>query len=550
MSSTGENSISIALAQVGATLGDLDSNVAAARSALERAERADADLTLFPALALTGAPLEGLKHDRDFIEALRARVERFSSGASGFSSKALIGTLIGDARENLRARPAVAGAIALDGAESREIIPDPRGSISTITVGARAIDLLIIDGARYEERLSQVIAAGAPQSSMIVALTATPYHVGAFARRLKFARALCRARKIPLAWVNLVGAQDGIIFDGDSFALDSNGALLARAAQFREDLLLARFDPARAGRAETISVDEPPAPPDESAEAGEIYEALTLGLKDYARKNRFEECVFGLSGGIDSALVCAIAVDALGAERTNPVIMPSRHSSAASRDDALDLAQALKTNGPIEISIEAPLQSALDELAPHFEKSRSNSTLAQENLQARVRALYLMGLANRFGWLALATGNKSEGALGYATLYGDLAGGFAPLADIFKTRVYQLARWRNERAGCELIPRAILEKAPSAELRPNQKDSDDIPEYETLDPILKAHIEDGMTIDEIVALGYNRRVALEILERIGASEFKRRQAPIGARVTLSAIMGVEWPPSTSAFRRR
>jgi NAD+ synthase (glutamine-hydrolysing) len=372
-----------------------------------------------------------------------------------------------------------------------------------------------------------------------------------------------------VAYVNLVGGQDELVFDGQSMIFGPEGALLARGPAFEETLLVADLDLEAAFRhrlhdprlrkldrrsipvvrvSEALIADKPglgPSPmeaplgPEE-----EVYRALTLGTRDYVRKNGFTKVVIGLSGGVDSSLVAAIAVDALGAENVVGVAMPSRYSSPGSLADA----EALATNLGMElrtIPIEGPFKAYEELLGPHPEGAPS---VMYENLQARVRGNLLMALSNAYGWLVLTTGNKSEISTGYCTLYGDMAGGFAVIRDVFKTMVYRLAECRNRTAGKELIPRSAIEKPPSAELKPDQLDTDSLPPYDQLDPILQAYVEEDRPVAEIVAMGHAPEVVAEVVRRVDRNEYKRRQAPPGVRVTSRAFGRDRRLPITNRFR--
>jgi NAD+ synthase (glutamine-hydrolysing) len=413
---------------------------------------------------------------------------------------------------------------------------------------------------------------------VLINISASPYHAG---KELSRERMLATRASDSMAIVihnNLVGGQDELVFDGNSLIINEKGEVIARGKQFEEDFLVVDLDvesvfrsqlhdPRRRketpwvkeklGQATKIEVSSeypaiarPPLPPrqvDRLDEPAEIYQALVLGTRDYVRKNGFEKVVIGLSGGVDSSLVAAIATDALGAENVIGVSMPSRYSSPGSRSDA----EALAGNLGIEfkvIPIEGAFSSYLETLAEPFKGTQPDST--EENIQARIRGNILFALSNKFGWLVLACSNKSETATGYTTLYGDMAAGFIPLKDVPKTMVYKLAQYRNQRDGKKTIPAGVLTKAPSAELRPDQKDTDTLPPYDILDPILKAYVEDDLAIDQIVAMGFDRDTVIRVARLVDRSEYKRRQAAPGIKITPRDFGRDRRLPITNRFREK
>jgi len=371
----------------------------------------------------------------------------------------------------------------------------------------------------------------------MVTINGSPYDTGHQARREAMLRQRILESGLGVVYANLVGGQDELVFDGASMALDSSGELVYRAASFGEALDLLEVTPA--GRLLPAKIE--PAP----GLVEGVYRALVLGTGDYVNKHRFPDIVLGLSGGIDSALTLAVAVDALGPERVRAVMMPSRYTSRMSLDDAEAMARGLGIRYDV-VSIEpifAGVQSALSEV---FKGTKED--VAEENIQSRCRGIILMALSNKFGCMLLTTGNKSEMAVGYATLYGDMAGGFAPLKDCSKTLVYRLSEYRNSLSPA--IPRRIIERPPSAELRPDQKDTDSLPPYEVLDPILEAFIEEDRSVDEIVARGFDRETVGRVLGMVKRNEYKRRQAPPGIRISRRAF-GRDWRyPITSRFQAR
>jgi NAD+ synthase (glutamine-hydrolysing) len=372
---------------------------------------------------------------------------------------------------------------------------------------------------------------------VILNINGSPYHRGKAEERVD----ICRDRALEtgswFVYVNAVGGQDELVFDGGSLVVAPDGTPRHRAAMFEEDLLVVEID------GETSAADERPAWPDDPEE---VYRALVLGLRDYARKNGFGEAVLGLSGGVDSALVAVLAADALGADAVRTVAMPSRYSSAESLEDATEVARRLGARLHV-VGIDPVFGAFLEALEEPFRGTEPG--LAEENLQARIRGTTLMAISNRFGSLVLATGNKSEYAVGYATLYGDMAGGFAPIKDVPKTLVYDLVRWRNARDGGEgPIPERVVTKAPSAELRPNQKDTDSLPPYEVLDPIVEAYVEEDRSPEDIVRDGADPELVERVVGMIDRAEYKRRQAAPGIKITPKAFGRDRRLPITNRYR--
>ena len=413
-------------------------------------------------------------------------------------------------------------------------------------------------------------------AEVIINISASPYHTGKGESREKMIATRASDTVAIFAYNNLVGGQDELVFDGHSLLFDERGNLITRGKQFEEDFIVADLDIESVFRArlhdprwrkespvlgktgwhqtKTIvsqtpsNTTKPPLKPRQVSAldtVAEVYQALVLGTRDYIHKNGFEKVVIGLSGGVDSALVATIAVDALGKDNVIGISMPSRYSSTGSVTDTKALAQNLGIKLQT-ISIEKPFQAYLDTLTESFAGAKPDST--EENLQARVRGNLLMALSNKFGWLVLTTGNKSEMATGYTTLYGDMAGGFAVIKDVPKTLVYKLTKYRNALAGYDLIPAPIIDKPPSAELRPDQKDSDSLPPYEVLDSILTAYVEDDKSVDQIVALGYEKTTVQKTAKLVDRSEYKRRQAPPGVKITSRAFGRDRRLPLTSLFK--
>jgi len=529
----GMSRLRIGLAQVNTTVGDFAANVKLMSGMLMDARDLGVDVVAFPELAVCGYPPEDLLLRPSFAEANRAAVEELAAETHGLTA------IVGFAERELDMHNAA--AVLHDGEwvatyrkqrlpnygvfdELRYFQPG-RGEVCLHRGDARigisiCEDIWLPDG--------PVARLGRAGVDLVVNINASPYHRSKWRERHRMLATRASDYGVVLAYVNLVGGQDELVFDGDSMVFGPDGEVLAEAKLFREDLLVcdveleqvfrARLhDPrrrhARSGEPRTLHrvvlspIEPRPEPPPLPAthpvvhdDTAETYEALVLGTRDYMRKNGFEHVVIGLSGGIDSSLVAAVAVDALGADRVTGVSLPSRYSSEGSRSDAQELADLLGIR-MLTIPIEPVFQAMLDTLAPVLGDGAHGVT--EENLQSRIRGNPLMALSNRFGWLLLTTGNKSEVATGYATLYGDMAGGFAVLKDVPKTMVYELSVYRNARDGKPVIPQSVIDKPPSAELRPDQKDTDSLPPYDILDPILERYVEDDWSVRELVAAGHD-----------------------------------------------
>jgi NAD+ synthase (glutamine-hydrolysing) len=578
----------LGLAQMNATVGALDANTEAIRRSLVEARDAGVDVVAFPELAVCGYPPEDLLLKPSFVAANRAAVQALAPDTAGMT--AIVGFV--DRQFDLFN----AAAILHDGEwlatyhkqrlpnygvfdELRYFKPG-RGEVLVCTRGAWVGVSVCEDMWLPGGPVSRLARAGA---DVIVNINASPFHRGKWRERHRMLATRASDHAVVLAYVNLVGGQDELVFDGNSVVFGAEGDLLAEAPAFEEQLLVcdveleqvfrARLhDPRRrhALRGEPHNVDRimaddtatggtpatatgddaaprgaiPPADPVVHDDLAEVYAALVLGTRDYVRKNGFTHVVLGLSGGIDSALVAAIARDALGADAVTGVKLPSRYSSAGSRSDADALAERLGIE-ILELDIEPVFRAALDVLTPVFAGRAPD--LTEENLQARARGMLLMGLSNKFGWMLLTTGNKSELATGYATLYGDMAGGFAVIKDVPKTLAYELARWRNAQRGGPVIPMNSITKPPSAELRPDQKDQDSLPPYDVLDGILEKYVEQDWSLPEIVAAGYDGATVRRVLRLVDANEYKRRQAAPGVKITPRAFGKDRRLPITSGF---
>lgn len=538
--------LSIALAQVNLLVGDVQGNAARVIESARRA-RIDqgADLVLFPELALSGYPPEDLLFHRGFrrqIEAGLARVREEVTdvavmvgfpeytGAGIYNSAALIAQ--GEIAA-IHRKAELPNYKVFD--EKRYFQPGAQPTVADIH--GFKVGLLVCEDIWQREAAQLARGAGA---QLLLVINASPYEIHKQREREDAARSRARDVGLPLAYVNLVGGQDELVFDGNSFVTDAQGQVVMRAPPFEEGTYVAQFVRGAAGKVVPQAGTVAPELTDEAS----VYGALVLGVRDYVHKHGFPGVVMGLSGGIDSALTLAVAVDALGADRVQAVMMPSRYTSPISLADARQQAQTLGVKYS-ELSIEGMFEATLATLKDEFSGRPADAT--EENIQSRCRMLLLMGLSNKTGRMLLTTGNKSEMAVGYATLYGDMAGGFAPIKDCSKLLVYRLANYRNSLA--PVIPQRVIERAPSAELRHGQKDSDSLPPYEVLDPILEAFIEQDLSVDEIEARGFDRATTGKVLDLVKRNEYKRRQAPPGVRVSRRAF-GRDWRyPITSGYRR-
>jgi len=523
--------VRIALGQLNTTVGDLDGNVDRLADAAHRATAAGADAVVFTELAITGYPPEDLVLRPSFVgDNLRALDALAAATAGGCD---VIVGFVDRSSAGVHNAAAVLHRGAVSARYAKCKLPN-YGVFDERRTFAPGLDATVADIAGTAVGVSICEDAWSPglpfddyRGIPIVAnLNGSPYHRGKADERLDVLRARAAETGAWIVYVNAVGGQDELVFDGGSLVVAPDGSVACRAARFDEDLLVATIDDGE------LRAEDRPAWPDEPED---VYRALQLGTGDYVRKNGFAGVVLGLSGGVDSALVATIAADALGHDAVHALALPSMHSSRGSLDDAADVARRLGI-GLDEVPITDVYRAYEAQLA-------SNDVvqgLAAENLQARIRGTDLMAFSNRYGWLVLATGNKSEYAVGYSTLYGDMAGGFAPIKDVPKTLVYDLCRWRNEEAratGAEPpIPDAVLDKPPSAELRPDQRDTDSLPPYEELDPIIAAYVEDDLGIDAIVSAGIGTpELVTRVAAMIDRAEYKRRQAAPGVKITPKAF---------------
>jgi NAD+ synthase (glutamine-hydrolysing) len=529
----------VALAQIDPTVGDIDGNSAKVAEWIGRAREQGADLVIFPELCIPGYPAEDLYLKRHFLEANRRAVDELAADVEGLTALVGFAEPVPGGGDYRHAHNSL--AVLADGAvqavyrknrlpnyavfdEQRYFIPG--ADAASIEVEGIAVGLTVCEDVWTPGGPAQAAADAGAQ--IVANPSGSPYHRGKGRERELMFGERAREYGAHFAFCNLVGGQDELIFDGQSFLLAPNGEVLARAAQFEEELLVCEV-PGGTG---------PLAPP--LPDLDEVYGALTLGLRDYVAKNGFRHVGLALSGGIDSALVALLAVDALGPERVTCVVMPSPHSSSETQEDARRIARNLGI-GQLEFDI-API---MDSYAAALGETAQG--LAAENIQARIRGNLMMALSNRHGWLVLTTGNKSEMSVGYATLYGDMAGGFAVIKDVPKELVYALTRRRNERAESELIPDDVITRPPSAELRPDQRDDDSLPPYDLLDRILEAYVERDLSREEMVAEGMPRETVDEVIRMVDRSEYKRRQAAPGVRITPKAFGRDRRLPITNRF---
>ncbi len=566
----------VGLAQLNPTVGDLDGNLAKMADAYDRAEAAGCDLVAFPELSTTGYPPEDLVLKPGFVTDNLAALSKLAARTGRCA--AVIGFV--DQDRDLYNAAAVCANGQILATYRKRLLPNTTvfDEARYFTPGAESdpLELFVVGGVKVGVSICEDIwspfgpvaeqaAAGAEVS---VNINASPFHAGKGAERERMLATRATDSHTAIVYVNQVGGQDELVFDGGSVVFDHEGTLLARAPQFVEDLMIVDvpvppvyrkrlLDPR--GRITeallpTVTVTSDPVVHDEVL-AGpvatpldadrELYDALVLGTRDYCTKNGFDDVVIALSGGIDSTIVACLAVDALGAEHVHGVSMPSRYSSEHSKSDAQLLAENLGIDFRT-VSIEPAFQAYLDMLEPSFEGREPG--LTYENIQSRCRGLLLMALSNEFGWMALTTGNKSEVAVGYFTIYGDSVGGYGIIKDVLKTRVYDLCRYVNRAAGREIVPVDVITKAPSAELRPDQRDDQSLPPYEVLDPILQLYVEDDRTAGEIIELGHDEEMVRRITRLVDVAEYKRRQTPPGVRVSRKAFGKDRRLPITSGYR--
>jgi NAD+ synthase (glutamine-hydrolysing) len=571
-----KKTLRLAMAQINVVVGDIAGNARKIASWMERAVELQADVVTFPELALTGYPPEDLLLKPQFIEANMAAIEDLARHAPDIT--AVVGFV--HKKDDIFNAAAVVQGGKIAAIYHKMFLPNygvfdefryfqAGRSCPVVKIGDATIGISICEDIWYPDGpfLHQSASGGA---EILLNISSSPYNAGKRHWREQMLKTRAVDNTVIVAYTNLVGGQDELVFDGDSLVINERGEILARGHQFQEDLIVVDLDvesvfrqrlrdPRR--RQQETAMSDPvsefplspqvrnraPLHPSQVAplkDAAEIYHALVLGTRDYVRKNGFNKTVLGLSGGIDSALTACIAVDALGPENVVGVLMPSEFSSAGSVEDSEQLGRNLGIEC-LTIPIGEVFDSYKKSLTAVFKGTAPD--VAEENIQARVRGNFLMALSNKFGWLVLSTGNKSEISTGYCTLYGDMAGGFAVLKDVMKTTVYKLAEYCNG-GGRERIPRATIEKPPSAELRPDQKDSDSLPPYDVLDPILKLYVEEDRSLADIVEVGFDGKIVQRVLRLVDANEYKRRQAAPGVKITPRAFGRDRRMPITNRFR--
>lgn len=572
--------IRIGMAQINTTVGDLKGNAEKIQAYIEEAKEMGVDILAFPEMALTGYPPEDLLLKPQFIEDNIKYLHRIAEGVKEMI--VIIGFV--DSRDDIYNAAAVINNGRIRGVYHKMYLPNygvfdeeryfQAGARPLIVdLDGTIIGVSICEDIWYPE--GPALLEAIEGAEVIININASPFHVGKWRFREKMLATRASDNAVIVAYTNMVGGQDELIFDGHSMVFDEKGDLITRGKPFEEELVVTDLDieavfrgrlhdprrrkerlTAGIGEGEITKINIPwhgegqakPSLPKREVrpldDVEEVYSALVLGVRDYLKKNRFEKAVIGLSGGIDSALTAVVAVDALGKENVIGVFMPSPYTSRESKEDTDLLAKKLDIK-LLTLPIDETFKAYLGILSKHFNGLAPNE--AEENIQARIRGNLLMALSNKFGWLVLTTGNKSEMSVGYATLYGDTAGGFAVLKDVTKTLVYELSRYRNKKDGEAVIPERILTKAPSAELKPDQKDADTLPPYEILDPILKAYVEEDRSFHEIVSMGYDKETVKRVIRMVDKSEYKRRQAPPGIKITPRAFGKDRRMPITNRY---
>lgn len=585
----------IAMAQINPTVGDIAGNIRLIKAWIKEARRAKADLVVFPELVVTGYPPEDLLLKPGFVDDNQRALDEISRDCSGIV--AVVGyvgqgamvpekpgppSVVSADRHELYNAAAIVAERRPVATYRKWLLPNygvfdegryfhPGRRLSLVGLRGVTIAVNICEDIWFPDGPTRAQAAAG--ADVIVNINASPFHIGKSRFREQMLVTRARENGVVVIHTNTVGGQDELVFDGNSVIVDQAGEVIARGKAFLEDLVIADLNVEALVRARiargrkknlsgkgTAVVDRValklPAAKTKRArlvpslvaplgELEEVYRALVLGVKDYVRKNGFKRVVIGLSGGIDSALTSSIAVDAIGSENVVGLFMPSPYTSRESGEDVAELVRRLKIECQI-IPITSTFDAYLQSLSQMFAGKPPDTT--EENLQARIRGNLLMALSNKFGHLVLTTGNKSEMSVGYATLYGDMAGGFAVIKDVPKTMVYELAALRNRQGEIAVIPKRILDRPPTAELRHNQKDEDSLPPYALLDPILKAYVEEDRSVQEIVAMGYERATVLRVVALVDRSEYKRRQAPVGIKITHRALGKDRRMPITNGYR--
>lgn len=562
-----DTNMRIAMAQINTTVGDFDGNIAGITENINIAKKHLADIVVLPELSLCGYPPEDLLFRTSFLDANTRSLEKIAPASKGICAVVGFAEQAGGSVFN-------SAAVLDDGvlaATYRKMELPNYGVFDEkryFKPGGESL-VLVLNGVRFAVTICEDIWVkdGRPERDMlkqrpdvILNLSASPFHAGKIHVRENLVSELAKKTGAFVCYTNLLGGQDEVVFDGGGIVAGPEGGLIAASPRFREGMLVVDLKikprPEQPASAAGLALKPkiiprgdplPPTLAPELSELEEIYSALVLGTRDYVRKNGFEKVLIGLSGGIDSALTAAIAVDALGRENVTGVTMPSEYSSGETRSDAVRLAENLGIKIHT-VPISDALAAYLDVLRAPFGEGAPG--IENENLQARIRGNILMALSNRFGWLVLTTGNKSETAVGYCTLYGDMAGGFAVIKDVLKTTVYKLSYYVNEKAGGEIIPRSVIDRPPSAELRPNQKDEDSLPPYDMLDPILHEYVELDKGLEEITAMGFDPAMVRDVICMVDRNEYKRRQAPPGVKITPKAFGRDRRLPMTNRFTYR
>ena len=582
----------LALAQINPTVGDISGNTIKILDYLERARESQADFVAFPEMAITGYPPEDLLYKKSFLTANVAAMKKVAAASQGIAVALGYVNIVSLDRESEDVGPPITNAAALcyDGklidTYHKIFLPNygvfdeqryfQRGSVCPVyEIGGVAVGVNICEDIWYPVGPTTVqCQAGA---ELIVNINASPFHAGKRALREEMIVERASGHGLTVAYVNMVGGQDELVFDGGSIICDSLGMVVARQPAFEESLLVmdltfpdssaeeearsAGLDTGLVGTSKTMTVSAPNGANKSLLEtqtiseamdtSEEVYRALVVGTGDYLRKSGFSKALIGLSGGVDSALTAVVAVDALGRDNVVGITMPSRYSSGGSVSDSNELAENLGMD-LWEVPIERAHNAFTDMLEDRFAGTETN--VAEENVQARVRGNVLMTVSNKFGWMVLTTGNKSEMAMGYATLYGDMAGGFAVLKDVPKTIVYELCRWRNQQGLAfgtvdEVIPSSIIDKPPSAELREDQLDADSLPPYEILDPVIEAYVENDLSYQDMVGQGFDPQVVQQVIDAVDRNEYKRRQAPPGVKITHRAFGKDRRLPIVNGYRQ-
>jgi len=577
------DNIRVGLGQIDVTVGDLDGNLRKILKYIEASKNLGVDILCFPELAVTGYPPEDLLLKPSFIEDNIETLAKVTNASDGLTI--IVGFV--DRKEDIYNAAAIIHNKKLVDVYHKRYLPNygvfdenryfqsgyraPVYKLGRVILGVNVCEDIWYPGDPTREQ------ALLGDAQIIINISSSPYYVSKVKSRERMLSVRASDYSVIVVFCNLVGGQDELVFDGHSVVIGERGEVIARASGFKEELLVVDISPGRVFRsrlhdprkrkekeafwleskqAEVIEItmqepsrdSRPRITPEVEKILGveeEVFRALVLGTRDYVTKNDFKKVVIGLSGGIDSSLVAVIAVEALGKENVIGVSMPSRYTSSGSITDAEKLSENIGIE-LITVPIEKPFSAYLDMVSQVF--SGKEQDVTEENIQARIRGNILMALSNKFGWLVLTTGNKSETSVGYCTLYGDMAGGFAVIKDVPKTFVYRIAEFYNNWKGKEIIPKTVIKKPPSAELRPNQKDTDSLPPYEILDPILKAYVEDDLSIEEIIALGFDENVVKRVIKLVDSNEYKRRQAAPGIKITVRAFGKDRRFPITNLYR--